>query len=290
MALRKKGISLTPTFLLRGIDPIQLAEKYEEGQFSQLTLKDLQGTISTFLANKPANVQLTTALTENSDDPIYIFKLKNAMTQTIVTTNNNVYRFFTHEEIHDSKTEESPKFGSSPSNNKMSTGFFPHLGQIRNGTVPEDTLVNCWWCHQSIQLQSGCIGIPVSISTISNKRTSSNNEKSITVFHMDGCYCSFECALASLYESQKVSANFRDYQRSSSVSMLNLLFSMMYPDKVLRPALSYKLLDSFGGPYSIETWKQATYGTSTYIPISNIIVAPIKRQYLKINNSISNKL
>lgn len=81
---KKPLVSVTPTFLLRGIEPIKVLNDYLQGKFSQVTLPNSKIQISS------SSITLAPQYGNNGDSETYVYQHK-INDHTIVTTNHDKY-------------------------------------------------------------------------------------------------------------------------------------------------------------------------------------------------------
>jgi len=225
----KPILSVTPTFLLRKIDPHQIYEQYIQGQYANIKLPPEKITIST----TPIVVQPTVGNSPESD--VYTYRTKSNTIQTVVTTNHTRYQICT------TSGAETPDGGE------------------------------CDWCWKEFKHKA--VGIPVQVDYIRD------NGETITKYYVDGCMCSFECTLAELKKHYALSYRYRDPLYIDSEQLLRNLYSTMYPNAgFLRPAPDFHLLRRRGGSLNYDEFHDKKH---TYERTPNVVVAPLKVQYLK---------
>jgi hypothetical protein len=100
---------------------------------------------------------------------------------------------------------------------------------------PQKTDISCWHCCYPFDNMP--IGLPIKFI----------NDK----FHVIGCFCSFNCALAH-------NNSLHDTKISERTSLLKFLFRKLYPNKYdgFQPAPDKRILTAFGGPVSIEEYRE----------------------------------
>lgn len=84
------AVSVTPTFVLRRLDPERVVQEYRSGIFSRLTTFPPKVTLKTTTVVQTCNV-----VSQHGQGPLdrsYVFRDKNNVTQTVVTTNHNIFR------------------------------------------------------------------------------------------------------------------------------------------------------------------------------------------------------
>lgn len=129
------------------------------------------------------------------------------------------------------------------------------------------TTTTCFYCKKIIPKSKAC-GIPYKLE-----------QKILTdgilrIFHCDSSFCSPEEVFSWLKHILSGPPRFRDPKYADSIELLHLLFSFMYPGKVLRespPAQVIHELDEEG----------KTYDKHEFIPIVGVITNNTKSQYLQ---------
>ena len=116
---------------------------------------------------------------------------------------------------------------------------------------PKTTDVSCFWCCHQFQTQP--CAIP---ETIHND-----------LFKVKGCYCSFNCAMAHLFDIEKGSNMLWE-----KLSILNLMMKK-FGDKVnnteLKPAPPREALKSFGGYLTLDEFRKG------FTKMYNVVSPPI---------------
>lgn len=97
---------------------------------------------------------------------------------------------------------------------------------------------HCWWCRHSHK-NSIHIGCPIKY------------DKDKNCYITDGSFCSFECAKA--YLCNVISTQESNY-KDSPMLLINYAKDLGYTEQII-PALSWKLLKTFGGPMTIEEFR-----------------------------------
>lgn len=98
---------------------------------------------------------------------------------------------------------------------------------------PQQVDINCWWCRNKFDT------IPCAIPS----------KQESGVFEVYGCFCSFECSLAYLYDEN-------DYKQWEKVMLLKQLASKMGHQLDLKKyAPSWKILKQYGGSLTIEQFR-----------------------------------
>jgi hypothetical protein len=125
----------------------------------------------------------------------------------------------------------------------------------RNGEWPLNTTVHCHWCCH--KFDSTPIGLPIKMSH--------DHE----LFHVIGCFCSFECACAYNFDSRE-STN----ERLSRFTLLNNLATRVGTERVpVKPAPPRYTLDMFGGFMTIEQFraKSSKYIIVNTAPMTSVV-------------------
>lgn len=133
----------------------------------------------------------------------------------------------------------------------------------------------CDWCR--LKFEHSALGIPVKIEEV---RPDPNTEPTL-IYYVDKCLCSFECCLAYLKKHYSLSYRHRDPLYIDSEQMLRSLYSKIHPKAgflSLRQANDPDLLRVKGGSLEVAEYRDAKH---IYERTPNIVVAPIKVQYLK---------
>ena len=117
---------------------------------------------------------------------------------------------------------------------------------------PKSTNVRCWWC--TLPFDNTPCGLPHNYI---------NN-----VFHVSGCFCSFNCALSYGINYPKKFTNLWD-----KISLLHLLYKKIHNNyKIIFPAPPKEILTIYGGSLSIEEYKKSNKSGDR---IFNVLVPPI---------------
>jgi len=127
------------------------------------------------------------------------------------------------------------KEGGSGENVKEQISTFIDANDLKR--IPARTDISCWWCCHPfstppIPLPEKCVG---------------------EVFHVKGCFCSFNCALA-------YNLKLRDNKVRSRESMLRYMMKKAYPSISIsgnfNPAPDNKILKKFGGILTIDEFRE----------------------------------
>ena len=240
--------AITPTFLLKGIDPINVLSEYIGGKYNNTKTTNSKPNIG----KSVTPISVVPKYGTSSEDQIYIFKDKSNINQTVVTTNHEAYTrvkaYYNGDGLQKSQiigTDEGPEIAKE-----------------------------CVWCRSEIKTEA--LGIPISIEILQDRET---HEKAY-VFHIDGNddYCCFECCFSGFKRLNPASVIFRDPLYMDSEQMLKFMYSCVYPKGApLREAQDYRLLKRNNGPL---TEKEFFSETHSYVRTPNIILLPAKIEYL----------
>jgi hypothetical protein len=85
-----------------------------------------------------------------------------------------------------------------------------------------------------------------------NLSTIDLNKDGGQIYVQDGCFCSFECALAYVYDQYHNTV----YHQSSA--LLYYIYKQLNLKKILRPAPSWRELKIYGGTMDIKTFRNTT--------------------------------
>jgi hypothetical protein len=122
--------------------------------------------------------------------------------------------------------------------------------------IAEKTKFACWWCTYNFE-NPPCF-IPEKY----------NNGK----YFVFGCFCSYNCALSYILKDD-------EYKVANRVSLIKRLYSELYEtDDPLYPSPPRELLNKFGGPMSIDEYKNSNKNLDLKeykMKFANIIQNPI---------------
>lgn len=124
----------------------------------------------------------------------------------------------------------------------------------------------CSWCLSDIEADP--VGIPVDVY---------KSEDKLVILVDQPYYCTFECAYAGLYRENNQVYYLRDSLYKDSEWILKTWFSLIYPNKELRKAPDWRLLDINGGTLTIDEFRSNSH-TLTRLP--NFIIQPVKISYI----------
>jgi hypothetical protein len=140
---------------------------------------------------------------------------------------------------------------------------------MKDGTIPPSGGI-CKWCNYSFSHTALGVLIRKLI-----KRNPNNQLEKIHIFYMDSkTFCSFECTLAYIIKELDKGYKITNPHYNSSLSLLILLYSIMYPnDSDLIPAGNPDLLQINKGSLSKSEYRHKNH---LYKPIPTVILAPVK--------------
>lgn len=127
----------------------------------------------------------------------------------------------------------------------------------------------CYWCRGAFS--HPWIGIPYRLEQSTTK----------DYFYTDGCYCCFECAASEMNSIEKKSRVLHGGLLTSPNVLLNLLFSALYPEKLLKPSLHFSYHERNGGALNDKEYYE---NRSYFMETSNIVVIPYKKVSVKMSS------
>lgn len=130
----------------------------------------------------------------------------------------------------------------------------------------------CPWSRREILDEGVIIPVYMEIDKVTNK---------IYFYGEKKCY-NFGCALSTLKYLLSCYHNYKDPLYMDADQMLHIYYYRSYPDKIgtrIVEAKHWELLDINQGPLTNEEYDDDQY---MYIPVPNVVICPIKRQYIKL--------
>lgn len=223
--------TITPTFLLKGVDPLKVLNDYLTGNHPTSRKPSASCTPSTLISLIPK-------YGTTPDSETYVYRDRTNYQKRIVTTNHDVF----------SQSDD-------PS------------------TLP--TVGKCMWCRR--ELEKSPVGIPTTVKWTPDLSSPSRRAGSLR-FTVDGTYCTFECAYASLKYISPPIHLMRDPLYMDSEQLLRLMYSTCYPDskKFIQPAPDWRLLKDNGGPLTLQEFFSDCH---RYVKTPNVVVHPIKIEF-----------
>lgn len=237
------AVKITESLMLRRIDPVDMLRRYLAGDLIKIEIpKDKISISSSF-------IDLSQRIGNDSSSRSYRFNDKTNSGQIIVTTNHNEFNSF--KDLTEGKLAE---------------------GKLPEGRQPEKGKRWCLWSKREITGES--IGIPIAmdIDRYTNKIT----------FYVEDTYYNFGCAMAALKRNYLCHRHYKDPLYMDAEQMLHCMYYRLYPEKIgtrIVEAKDWRLLDLNGGPLTEEEYDS---DQQSYIGIPNVVIIPIKRQYIKL--------
>ena len=143
---------------------------------------------------------------------------------------------------------------------KVDKKYNSNFSNNSNIVLLKDMIMNEDWCnHTNYWCYWDChpfdnqpFGIPIKY----------NNGK----FHVYGCFCSLECAVAyNFYANENMDNVWENF------NLLNMMSSMMSYKLTLSPSISRKCLNVFGGPLTIDQFREKSIKNNKF----NILTYPM---------------
>ena len=195
--------------------------------------------------------------------------------------------------------DDIKKFSFVDESKKMHKCFLTMQNHSDGKFLPVKTDIACHWCcHQFSTIPLGCplkyvprvhykkyfseiIKEPVTIKeTIPDYQEeiedSNHKIKEITAttsyFESDGMFCSFNCCYAYIQEKKT------DYEYDSSLNLLAFIYKELFGlDFDISPAPNWRLLNLFGGPLDIDTFRDNFYKVD-FSPQGKLVTPPVFNQ------------
>ena len=207
---------ITPTFLLKGVDPAKLLADYQAGFFSrQCTNKS-----KIFIAQNSAILAPVYGTTHESK--IFSIRDKNNSSVILTTTGHSDCEVFTY-----------------------SGGCLPTGGRCEH----------CKYDFTEIAVGYPVAYQELTALTNETDDPKNAKYRILYTFWVEGKFCTFECALGYIKLMLGRPANYRDSTINDSERLLKLLYSLTYPNSPpLRPAQDPRLLQINGGSLTKEEW------------------------------------
>lgn len=143
--------------------------------------------------------------------------------------------------------------------------LLPGLFALKAGEWLKKTTVHCWWC--CFPFEDSPVAIPVRYL------------KKTDQFSVKGCFCSFNCAKKYIIETKN-----NQVVRDRSLVLLSMMYSKLTGKKNrITPALDREILNIFGGPFTIEQFRdkfqcisRCNINTVPMIPVISQLVQETK--------------
>lgn len=212
---------VTPTFLLRGVDPNKLLLDYQSGFFS----RPIGQKQKIKIAQNTAILAPTYGSTNYS--PVFCIKDKNNCSVIIATTSHSDFEVFTK------------------------TG-----GQLPTGGRCDF----CKDDFKDVAIGYPLGYQELTVLTNYDKDVSKSRYRILYTFWVEGKFCSFECSLGYIRLILSRPADQRDTTLRDSERMLKMLYKLMYPTAgPLRPAQDPRLLKTNSGSLSKDEWQDTRH-------------------------------
>ena len=208
---------VTPTILLKGIDPNKLFQDYQAGVFS----RSIQHKSKIKIAHNA--IILAQSYGTSNREPIFCRKDRNNCSVIFATTGHEDFEVFTR-----------------------TGGQLPVGG--RCDYCKED------FTHTAVGYPIGYQELTLLTNDSTNPKEA--HYRTLYVFWVEGRHCDFECVLGKIRKFMNQPAVNRDTTLRDSERMLKFLYKLSYPTAgPLRPAQDPELLISNNGSLSREEWK-----------------------------------
>jgi len=235
---------IDPSFLLRGVDVAEVIEKFNNGEYD---------SIEQPCGDKLKSVSSLVFTKEYGQYPQdKNYKIRTGGQHQYFVTVGNV--------------EDSGNKNKVSGNKNKATG---NKNEASSSNTNET--YTCDWCRKDFSHDP--IGIPL---TLKIDKKSGNIRCNVI-----GENCRFECAYADLLKTVgSTMITSRPYYDNSESNLLTL-YKIKYPTgPKLYPAKDWKLYNSGKGPLSADEYYDKNH---IYMPTNNIVLAPVREEYLKIN-------
>ena len=142
--------------------------------------------------------------------------------------------------------------------------------------------VSCWWCRHPIPENLLPIGCPIKYHKPLSRCFDVNDPEIISqtreYFDTEGFFCSFNCVVA--YNNDVCQTNIRYRETGGLIYLLYKKIFNQYPYQMnIKPALSWKVLKSFGGEMSIHEYR------NTFQKVENVSENVVKNKSLLLSSS-----
>uniref|UniRef100_A0A6C0CFS0 Uncharacterized protein n=1 Tax=viral metagenome TaxID=1070528 RepID=A0A6C0CFS0_9ZZZZ len=182
-------------------------------------------------------------------------------------------------------TKAPPKF-SAPKGKKKATRIKVHSFQTHEGYTiniantdftkfeSETPKVKyCWWDKCPYDEDLICLPYEYDSKILPSG-------KIMKTFRGPGSFCSIFCLWAYIVDEQNRQYYARDPRIEKAAQNAKIAFSAMFSsDVILKAAPHWKLLDIFGGPYTIDEFRKASYD-KLWVKLENISFKANPESYL----------
>lgn len=206
---------VTPTFLLKGIDPQKIISDYQAGVFSTPTHAKQKIKIS------QNSTILSPSYGSSNQDAIFCIKDKNNCSTVVATSGHEDYQIYTR-----------------------TGGFLPKGGRCE--LCKEDFVETAIGYPVGFNEHT--------ILTNDDSDINNAKYRTLYIFWVEGRFCSFECSLGFVQMILSKPFD-RDNTLLDSEFLLKLLFKLMHPLGNLRASQDPRLLKTNGGSLTKEQWQ-----------------------------------
>ena len=132
--------------------------------------------------------------------------------------------------------------------NRVIDSMVEFIEAKKNKKWPQHVNIACFWCSEFFDTIP--IGIPVKV--ITKKTGTGKKQQTKNTYYCEDNYCTFECAVADLFKQKR--GNFRE--RYSLLCNLYKEAHNLPRLKKVKSALPLKTLERYGGPLSIDKFRE----------------------------------
>lgn len=230
------AVCVNPTIFLRGINPVQVLSDYKNGFYSR------EIVAKTKIVPSESHQILAQVYSSDHESGVFCVKDKNNSDVIIATTGNVNYQLCRGQDF------DNTKCGG-----------------------------RCDSCKRDFTHQ--VVGYPIDYEEVTIPVTGSDGKTRYRVFylfHVEGEFCSFGCALYFIKRAMARPSSYRDSSLSDCERWLHLLYNLMHPTAGrLKPANNPQLLTANGGSIDPKDWEE-----KCFVPIGRVVINPIRREHL----------
>ena len=233
--------TISPTFLLKQVDPSKILRDYKEGYFSR------EKTQKTKIKISNNTITLAPSYGINSDSPVYCVKDKHNSNVIMTTSGHSSIEMF-----------------------KRTGGELPLGGRCDYCKCDFDTVAVGY-----------PIASQESTFSFLDAEINENRHYVTYSFWVEGEFCSFECAGGYVKMFTQTVGSSKDSTMRDSYGMLQNLYGLTYGEsKPLIPAQDPRLLKrgDRGGSLTMEEWKDTKH---PYIRTDRVVMIPAGVEYFR---------
>lgn len=242
-------VSIMNTFLLRGVDPKVIIDKYVSGAFFDLCLPQNKTQLSEAFTN------CDRVIGKNISSECYQFNDKIGTRRTIITTNHTMYIWVKHGQDINSISEVTSDMLQPPHK-------------------------YCRWCRRKIKRENTQNGVPLGIPL----KMVVDVEGDL-YFYVEDAFDTFRCCFSELRRYKNANRKYHHPSYANAEALLDLMYKRAFPDDATRQPLreldDWRLLETNDGPLSEKEYFGDAY---YYSEINTLVFLPAKRQYMKMPN------